>query len=143
MSESPQAIVVGAGISGLVCAHTLKKLGVDAIVLESSARVGGVMQSEKRDGYLLEWGPNSLLPTPHTFQLLDELGLADDLVQADPKAPRFVCINGALRRAPFGAMTAAGWLRALREPLVRSKATEDESIAHFFTRRLGQQVADR
>src|SRR6185295_13526679 len=105
---------------GLTCAHTLGKLGIDTVVLESSSRIGGVIRSEKRDGYLLEWGPNSLLPTPHTFQLLDELGIADDLLQADPKSPRFVCLNGELRRAPFGALTPRGLVRALKEPFIRS-----------------------
>ena len=143
MSESPQAIVVGAGISGLTCARTLQKLGIETLVLESSDRVGGVIRSETRDGYLLEYGPTSLLPTAHTFQVIDELGLGDDLQQADPKSPRFVCVNGELRRVPFGALTAGGMARALGEPLIRSKATEDESVAHFFRRRLGAQIHDR
>ena len=138
-----QAIVVGAGISGLTCARTLQKLGIETLVLESSQRVGGVIRSEKRNGYLLESGPTSLLPTSHTFQVIDEIGLGDDLQQADPKSPRYVCVNGELRRVPFGALTARGIARALGEPFVRSKATEDESVAHFFRRRLGPQVHDR
>ena len=143
MSGGPQVIVIGAGITGLTCARTLHKLGLETLILESGTHVGGVIRTEKRDGYLLEWGPNSLLPTPHTFQLIDEIGLGSDLQQADPKAPRFVCVNGELRRVPFGALTAQGIARALAEPFVRSKATEDESVAHFFRRRLGPQVLDR
>src|SRR5262245_34180848 len=143
MSESPQAIVVGAGISGLTCAYSLKKLGIDTIVLDSASRVGGVIRSERQNGYLLEFGPNSLLPTAHTFEILDELGLGDELVQADSKAPRFICLNGELKRVPFGALSAGGLLRALGEPWIRSKASEEESVAQFFRRRLGSQVHDR
>src|SRR5688572_9546437 len=143
MTASPQAIVVGAGISGLTCAHTLQKLGIDTVVLEKSPRVGGVIRTERRDGYLLEWGPNSMLPTLHTFGLLEEIGLADQLEQADPKAPRYVCLQGQLRRVPFGALTAGGMLRALGETFIRSRAEEEESVAHFFRRRFGEQVQDR
>jgi len=69
------AVVVGAGITGLACAHRLQKLGVETLVLESGDRIGGVIRSERIDGHLVEWGPGSLLPTTHTFGLLSEIGL--------------------------------------------------------------------
>ena len=55
-------IIIGAGISGLSCAWTLKKLGIDAIVLEAGDRPGGVIRTEKIRGYQVEWGPNSFQP---------------------------------------------------------------------------------
>jgi oxygen-dependent protoporphyrinogen oxidase len=139
----PEAIVVGAGITGLACAHALKKLGIDTLVVESSDRVGGVIRSERIDGYLVEWGPTSLLPTSHTFDLIDEIGLSAELVQADPKSPRYVSIGGELKRVPFGPLTARGIFRALSEPFVRSKSSEEESVAQFFRRRIGTEAHDR
>ena len=46
-------IIIGAGISGLSCAWTLKKLGIDSVILEQSARPGGVIQTYKIEGYMV------------------------------------------------------------------------------------------
>ena len=52
-------VIIGAGISGLSCAWTLKKLGIESVILEESSRPGGVIQTEKINGYQIERGPNS------------------------------------------------------------------------------------
>jgi protoporphyrinogen oxidase len=136
-------VVVGAGITGLTCAYRLQKLGIKTLVLESGNRVGGVIRSERINGHLVEWGPTSLLPTPHTFGLLEELGLDNQLESANPKSPRYVVINGKLRAIPLAPLSVGGILRGLAEPLVRSKSHNDESVAKFFRRRFGPQIHDR
>jgi oxygen-dependent protoporphyrinogen oxidase len=80
-------LVVGAGISGLVCAYALRKAGLDALVIESTAAPGGVIRSENRDGYLLELGPQSFNATSMLLNLCRELGIHDQLIQATPTAP--------------------------------------------------------
>ena len=142
MSE-PDVVVVGAGITGLTCAYRLQKLGVNTLVLESGDRVGGVIRTESVNGYLGERGPNSLLPTAHTFELLKELGLDEELEEADPKSPRYIVVNRRLRAVPLGPLSFGGMLRALAEPMVRSKSLDDESVASFFRRRFGTQVLER
>jgi oxygen-dependent protoporphyrinogen oxidase len=141
--SDPDAIVVGSGITGLTCAYRLQKLGVNTLVLERGDHVGGVIQTERINGYLVERGPSSLLPTVHTYDFLKELGLEDELVEADPKAPRYIVVNGQLRAIPLGPLTFKGIVRAVSEPFVRSKAEGDESIASFFRRRFGPQIHDR
>ena len=141
--SDPDAIIVGSGITGLTCAYRLQKLGVNTLILESGDHVGGVIRTERINGYLVERGPSSLLPTPHTYDFLGELGLTDELAEADPKSPRYIVVNGQLRAIPLGPLTFKGILRALREPLVRSKSVGDESIAGFFRRRFGPQIHDR
>jgi len=141
--SDPDVVVVGAGITGLTCAYRLQKLGVNTLVLESGDRVGGVIRTERVNGYLVERGPNSLLPTAHTFELLKELGLDDELEEADPRSPRYIVVNRRLRAIPFGPLSFGGMLRALAEPIVRSKSDDDESVASFFRRRFGTQVHDR
>jgi protoporphyrinogen/coproporphyrinogen III oxidase len=139
----PDVVVVGAGITGLTCAYRLRKLGMEPLVLESSGRVGGVIQTQNINGHLVEWGPSSLLPTAHTYGILEELGLIPDLVHADPKAPRYIVIGGRLRQIPLGPLSVKGIFRGLTEPLVRTKSSGDESVASFFRRRFGTEVQER
>ena len=141
--SQPDVVVVGAGITGLTCAYRLRKLGIESVVLEKGDRIGGVIRSERINGHLVEWGPSSLLPTPHTFALLEELGLGDELEQADPKSPRYIVVNGRLRPIPLGPLSFGGILRAFAEPLVRSRSEGDESVAGFFRRRFGAEIHDR
>src|SRR5262245_44214745 len=93
--------IIGAGISGLSCAWTLKKLGIDAVVLEASSRPGGVIRTEKINGYQVEAGPNSFQSAAPALQLVEEVGLWDDLLPPTPNSPRFVYWNGKLRKVPF------------------------------------------
>lgn len=136
-------IIIGAGISGLSCAWTLKRLGIDAVVLESSSRAGGVIRTDNIAGYQVELGPNSCQAAPPALRLVEEVGLWDDLLAPAANAPRFVYWNGKLRKFPLGPLSTAGILRILSEPLIRSKFTADESVRDFFIRRVGRQAHDR
>ncbi|MEN3333379.1 MAG: protoporphyrinogen/coproporphyrinogen oxidase [Blastocatellia bacterium] len=147
-----QVVVIGAGIAGLVCAYRLKSLGVDVLLIESSNRIGGVMQSEMSDGYLIERGPNSSQGTEELMALVEELGLLDELVEGDPKAPAYVYYNGQLHAVPAGAgafiksklLSIGGKLRIFGEPFIGKRmATDEESILSFARRRLGREAAER
>ena len=94
------ALVIGGGISGLVCAYALRKAGVDALCVEASDRAGGAIRTEHRDGYLLELGPQSFSGTAQMLQLFDELGIRQQVVQAPAGAPRYVLMNGKLQKVP-------------------------------------------
>ena len=63
--------IIGAGITGLTAAFYLKRRGVPVTVYEASDRVGGAIQSLRTEGYLAEFGPNTILETsPKVTQLV-------------------------------------------------------------------------
>ncbi|WP_109510491.1 flavin monoamine oxidase family protein [Nocardioides speluncae] len=70
------AVVVGAGVTGLVAAWRLAEAGQDMLVLEARDRVGGRLRSEVHDGSLFEIGGQWVSPDQDALKaLLDELGL--------------------------------------------------------------------
>jgi oxygen-dependent protoporphyrinogen oxidase len=146
------ALVIGGGISGLVCAHALRKSGIDAQLVEASPRPGGVIQSVSREGFLCELGPQSFSSTPALRQLCAELGISNDLLQAPPRAPRFVLIDGELRPVPLSppALLMSSLIDGLTKwALVRDvfgksiPPDADESVAAFTRRKFSAQLLDR
>ncbi|HJQ70025.1 MAG TPA: protoporphyrinogen oxidase [Blastocatellia bacterium] len=150
--EAREVVVIGAGISGLVCAYRLKRLGVDVALLEKSERAGGVMRTDRIDEFLIERGPNSSQGTEELLALVEELGITGDLVEGDPKAPAYVYFNRRLHPVPSGPgpfiksnlLSARGKLRILMEPLIGvRRSSAEESVAAFARRRIGREAAER
>lgn len=145
--------IIGAGITGLTAAYTLQKRQVPVTVYEASDRVGGVIRSERSGGYLAEYGPNTILETsPRIGALLEELGLKNRRLDSDPRAEaRFVVRGRQPVALPMSAasfftcklFSTAAKLRLLREPFIgRAPADQEESVADFVRRRLGQEFLD-
>ena len=101
MTARIPAVVVGAGISGLACAYGLRKRGIETQVFEAAERPGGVIHSERRDGFLLEFGPQSFTGTATLRNLCWDLGIGAELVEAPRRAPRYVLVSGKLQRVPL------------------------------------------
>jgi oxygen-dependent protoporphyrinogen oxidase len=144
--------VVGGGISGLVCAYALRKAGIDAQLVEASRRPGGVINSVTRDGFLLELGPQSFSSTPALRELCVDLGISDQLLQAPPRAPRYVLIDGKLRPVPLSppAFFMSSLINGstkwafLRDIFGKSiPPDDDESVAAFVRRKFSAQLLDR
>jgi protoporphyrinogen/coproporphyrinogen III oxidase len=145
--------IIGAGITGLTAAFYLKRRGVPVTVYEASDRVGGAIQSIRREGYLAEFGPNTILETsPKVTQLVNDVGLASRRLDPDPKAEgRYVVRYQRpieMPGSPLGffttrLFTARAKLAVLREPFVPPRRDgKEESVAEFVVRRLGQEFLD-
>ncbi len=148
------AVVVGAGLTGLCAAHGLVQAGLRVQVLEAAPRAGGVIGSVAREGFLYEVGPNSGLDnTPEIGELVDALGLRPRLRYASAASAknRYLVRGGRVLAAPsgpgsflgtplFSAGAKLGLLRELFAP--RGDAAADESIASFVRRRLGPEFLD-
>jgi len=145
--------IIGAGITGLTAAFYLKRKGVPITVYESSGRVGGVIQSIRRDGFLAECGPNTLLETsPKIAQLVRDAGLESRRLYSAPEAEARYIVRYrrpiAMPGSPLGfftteLFTAKAKLAVLREPFVPARRDgREESVAEFVKRRLNQEFLD-
>ena len=97
-------LIIGGGLSGLTVAHKLRTLCPEhqSLILEQSARTGGVISSHAEDGFLAENGPHGFLDNCQESQLLlQETGLDQERVTAPlSKFVRYVCMDGELRCIP-------------------------------------------
>lgn len=144
--------ILGGGISGLTLAWYLQRAGIDYDLFEASPRPGGTIRSEQHGPYLLETGPNSLQLSEELRELLDGLGLTPQIQDAAAVSQnRYVLRQGRYQQLPasppklltssfFSLKTRFSLLRELTRPA--APADLQETLAHFFRRRFGQEVVD-
>ena len=164
LAAPPRVAVIGGGITGLSAAHRLQQLRpeLQVTLLEACDRVGGVLQTVAREGYLVERSAdNFLTKTRFATELCDRLGLSDQLLPTDPERRRALLVHdGQVKPTPAGFVIAAprklwplmtsdllsikGKLRLACEPLIRPRQGDaDESVASFARRRLGAEALAR
>ena len=145
--------IIGAGITGLTTAYRLQERGVPVTVYEAGDQVGGVIRSLRENGYLAEFGPNSILETsPKINALIQDLGLSHRRVDSLPTAENRYLVRGRkpvlLPASPglFFRSPLFSWrakLRLLREPFIAPAPPNiEESVAQFVLRRLGREFLD-
>jgi protoporphyrinogen/coproporphyrinogen III oxidase len=151
-------VIVGGGISGLTTALHLKDRssgvpgGIHITVLEASDDPGGNIRTRRKEGFIVERGPNGYLDNvTATAALVRRLGLEGEVRKADESAAkRFLYRNGKLHPLPSGpvsflfspVLSPPGRLRVLAEPLARPRPEGvDETIFDFAARRIGREAA--
>ena len=120
-------------ISGLTAAFVATSEGHDVLCLEPSPEAGGLIRSERRDGFLCETGPQAVLDdAPETLRLIEAVGLQPRVMAARASARRrFIFAHERLWPLPMsppallgsGLLSWKGKLRLLAEPLIRRKVT--------------------
>src|SRR5882672_6199853 len=159
--------IIGGGIAGLSAAYYLEKarrggVGLEWTLFEKSDRLGGVIKTERRDGYVLEAGPDSFLTAkPDARLLCQDLGIADQLISSnDFQRKTYILVKGRLVPIPDGLefmVPTRVWpiattrlfsfttkLRMAAELFSSNGAeNQDESVADFVRRHFGQQMVDR
>ena len=150
----PHILIIGGGIAGLSAAWQLQQQGIGYTLLEASDRLGGMVWSERFDGYVVDGGAESFITRkPELWELTQSLGLADRVVPASTSPSGAAVYNdGQPMRVPLGPLqflttpllSWRGKLRLIAEPFIPPRRDDgDETIAAFASRRLGPEASDR
>jgi protoporphyrinogen/coproporphyrinogen III oxidase len=158
--DAPVAIV-GGGISGLSTAYYLAQAGVPSTLLEARPRLGGVIQTERVEGCVVEGGPDSFLSMkPAAMDLIRELGLADEVIGSNDhlrvtyvwKGGRLLPLPDGLqlmvptKLAPLLTTRLLSWPTKLRMGMELfhppGRHPEDQSVADFVTAHYGAEAVD-
>ena len=145
--------ILGGGISGLATAQFLSQKGLRVCVLEKSQRIGGAIRTERRDNFLVEYGPNSTLDTtPLLHDLFTGVQVDGEVEYANSRSSnRYIVRDGRLNALPMSPLSflrtplfsTRAKLRLLKEPFIAPAGRDaDESLAEFVERRLGREFLD-
>ena len=158
-----RVVVIGGGITGLAAAHRLVELdaALEVTLLEAGDRLGGVLSTSRRDGFLVEHSAdNFITDPPWAVDLCRRVGLAEQLVPTSARERGAMVVHrGQLVRVPAGftlmaparlwplvttpILSPLGKLRLLAERFVPRRGGGDESLADFARRRLGRETFER
>lgn len=166
MNEQKKKVaVVGAGITGLAAAYYMQKeikekgLPIELYLIESSLRLGGQIQTIRRDGFVFERGPDSFISRKVSMgKLAKDVGIEDQLVR-NATGKTYVLVNEQLHLIPGGSVMGipteigpfittglfswSGKLRAAGDFVIsRSGISEDQSLGKFIRRRFGKEVVE-
>ncbi|MFC4597980.1 protoporphyrinogen oxidase [Cohnella hongkongensis] len=169
MDRRRTIVVAGGGITGMSAAfYAVKYLAerggpVDVVLVEKSRRLGGQIRTLRRDGFVIEQGPDSFLARkPSVLALARELDLEAQLraTNPNPQAKKnYILHKGKLHEMPpglvlgiptalsplikTGLVSPLGKLRAAMDLLLPGRKDDgDESLGSFIKRRLGREVLD-
>jgi len=163
--------ILGGGIAGVAAAYELAKmqragLPVEATLYEAGPRLGGIVETHREAGFVIECGPDSWV-TEKTWarELAVELGLEDEIIPSNDHWRRTYVLQGnQLVPMPDGMrmMVPADWAALLNSPLFSTQAKlaylreprraeelkaaalppdQDESVRDFVQRHFGDEVA--
>jgi protoporphyrinogen/coproporphyrinogen III oxidase len=155
-----QILIVGAGITGLTAAYELTRRGLRVRVRDAAPRSGGLIRTERVNGFTIEAGPDSVLNAkPAAIDLIRELGLGSELMGIREGARAFVLKGRTLHAIPqpsflgipltgealatYDLLSPDARDRMAREPSVPPLVSQDdESVGSFFRRRFGPDAVD-
>jgi oxygen-dependent protoporphyrinogen oxidase len=162
--------IVGGGVSGLTAAYELEKArkageDLDWQLFEAGDRLGGIVETDRAQGFVLEGGPDAWVSEkPAARALAIELGLEHELIYSqDAQRKTHILRSGELHAVPdrmrmmvpedlqalegsdlFSAEArrayAAESVRA--DELKQAAPAHDESVASFVERHFGTEVLE-
>jgi oxygen-dependent protoporphyrinogen oxidase len=145
-----ECVIIGAGITGLSAAfYLIDKFKTIALI--DGGRIGGVIKTVSKDGYTLECGPNVIALKPEILNLLEKLGLSNEIIY--PQTSKFQQmvyykdkpVTVPQNPAAFlstGLIGIKDKFKILRNLILPAKkfTEEDKSVDSFFTGLIGKEA---
>jgi protoporphyrinogen/coproporphyrinogen III oxidase len=163
--------IIGGGVAGLTATYELARLArngaaVQGVLFEASTRLGGIVETVREGGFVIECGPDAwVTEKPWARELAEELGLGDEVMPSnDATRKTYVLIDKKLQAMPDGMrmmvpgdldaldasdMFSAEAKRAFHDEIKRadelkaSAPVQDESVAQFVRRHFGDEVLNK
>lgn len=165
MAEKKQIAIVGGGIAGLTTAYYLQKqirayrLDYEVKLFEASSHLGGKIDTLKKDGFVIERGPDSFLARKESAsRLIHDIGMEKDLVRNNTgqsyilagkklhKMPKRAFMGVPTELKPFyqsRLLSTKAKARISVEPMLpKGKEAQDQSMGLFFRRRFGDELVE-
>jgi oxygen-dependent protoporphyrinogen oxidase len=167
-TEIKRVVIIGAGITGLSAAYRFSELydkqkdKLTVTLFDARDRLGGVIHTIKREGFLIDSGPDNFVTAkPWAMALSRRLGIESEIINTnEAHRSALVVRNGKLIPIPEGFLLMAptklmpmvttplfsipGKLRMAMEFFLPARMTDaDESLASFVIRRFGREALDR
>lgn len=163
--KKKKVVIIGGGITGLSAAFYMQKeireqnLQAETVLIESSPRLGGKIQTVHKDGFIIERGPDSFLERKTSGpQFVKDVELGSELVN-NATGRSYVLVGERLHPIPAGAVmgiptqimpfvttglfSVLGKARAAGDFIMPAGREQgDQSLGHFFRRRLGNEVVE-
>lgn len=146
------AVIVGAGLTGLTTAFYLSKAGKNIIVIDKNNFTGGVIKTGSKNGFTYEYGPNTgVIGSTEIVELFDNLKQTIDVETPDKCAnKRLILKNGKWHALPNGLwlgvttplFSFTDKLRLCAEPWRKKGIDTNETIANLVIRRMGKSFLD-
>ncbi len=142
-----EVVVIGAGLTGLTVSYYLNKKNIDFITIDNANEVGGVIKTNKEQGFLFEQGPNTgVIGNTAVVELFNELSDECCLEVANENVKkRYILKNSEWNHLPLGfkdaiktpLFTFKDKIKVLGEPFRKAGSDPHENLADFVKRRLG------
>ncbi|MED3877259.1 protoporphyrinogen oxidase [Lysinibacillus capsici] len=160
-----KVVVVGGGITGLTATFYMQKeasakeLPLDIVLVESSLRLGGKIQTLRKDGFIIERGPESFFDREnYVNDLAKDLGIEQKLLTSNA-GPNYIAVGSQLYPIPShllsgetphissfitsGLFSLSGKVRAAGDFFIpRSTQDDDQPLGAFFRRRFGAEIVE-
>ena len=167
-SNKKRILIVGGGVTGLTLAFRFQekirdlKEPADIILVESTGRVGGIIETENKDGSIFEKGPDSFFNSkPNVLSLCEDLKIEGRIIGTSPNYRRSFILQGdnlipvpkgfylmsPIEIFPFLAsplVSAFGKMRMMFDLILpRRNEDRDESLYDFVVRRFGHEAFEK
>lgn len=158
-------VIIGGGITGLTAAYYLQRaatnhqLPIDITLVEASLRLGGKIHTHRKNGIIVEKGPESFFDrTGSVRQLAKDLGIEDSII-GNHLGPTYIALGDELYPVPESLLagdaphissfitsrlfSVSGKVRAAGDFLIpRTHLPIDQPVGPFLRRRFGTEVVE-